>query len=90
MNTGQFDKAQDVLNREHMLGPGNRTLIFEHEMAQNAAAIESRLALQEKRILDSPTLSADTKRAMRNRISQQRNELAARISGAELKRQENE
>ncbi|MFD1555759.1 LPD38 domain-containing protein [Paraburkholderia silviterrae] len=90
LNTGQFDKAQDVLNREHMLGPDNRTLIFEHEMAQNAATIESRLALQEKRILDSPTLSADTKRAMLNRIDQQRNELAQRISGAELKRQDNE
>lgn len=90
LNTGQFEKAQDVMNREHLLGPGNRTLIFEHEMAQNAAAVEARLALQEKRILDSPTLSADTKRAMLNRINQQRNELAARISGAELKRQNDE
>lgn len=84
LKSGQFDKAKDIMEGSHVFGPSNRTLIQEHGLASKMSQAESRFALQEKRIADSPNLSGDTKRAMLNRIEQQRNNLAQTGSGSEL------
>lgn len=84
LQSGQFEKAKDIMATNHLLGPSNKTLIQEHGMSSEMAAAESHLSLQERRVLDSPTLSSDTKRAMITRINQQRNRIAEAASDAEL------
>jgi hypothetical protein len=84
LQSGQFDKARDIMATSRMLGPSNKTLIQEHGMSTEMAAAESKLALQERRVNDSKTLSATDKRSMLTRINQQRNRIAEAASDAEL------
>jgi hypothetical protein len=85
LKSGQPGLARDIRSGTHLLGPDNKTLIQQHGIVSNIAATESRLALQAKRIADSAHLSADTKRAMLDKIEQQRNTLARTGSTSELK-----
>jgi hypothetical protein len=84
LRTGQFDKAREIMERQQALSPSNRSLLQQHYLAGSAAQSEANFALQERRIADSPNLSADTKRAMLNQIDQRRNALARSANLAEL------
>ncbi|NUX58641.1 LPD38 domain-containing protein [Paraburkholderia youngii] len=89
LRTGQFQKAQDIMDTQRAFSPSNRNLMRQHDLANTMAQTEARFSLQEKRVLDSPNLSADTKRAMLDQINQRRNEVAQRASMAELNIQQN-
>lgn len=81
LKTGQLDKARTEYE-------SNRNLIATYGMAESTKRAMSQLNNQEKRIVNSQTLSASTKRNMLDSINTRKDALAHRVSDAERERQQ--